>query len=261
MTSAPALVANAGQGWVQVGELALALVLSAAIGLEGELRGKSAGLRTHTIIGFAAALIVLVSKYGFSDVLGDHVVLDPSRVAAQIVTGIGFIGGGLIFVRRDAVRGLTTAASVWLTTAVGMAAGAGLPVLACLTTLGFFGILFVLSPVAHRISGATHGPLRLQITYLDGRGLLRQILELCTRTGWAVGDLTTRRSADEPAGLEVGRNDGRDGLGSGSAGPASSSVTVFIGLRGRGAPTPLMAELADLPGVVRVSNQAPEEHD
>jgi putative Mg2+ transporter-C (MgtC) family protein len=92
-----------GQGLLQIGELVLAFVLSAAIGLEREIRQKSAGLRTHTLVGFGAALIMLVSKYGFTDVLGAHTVLDPSRVAAQIVSGIGFIGGGLIFVRRDAV--------------------------------------------------------------------------------------------------------------------------------------------------------------
>src|ERR1700754_2395792 len=132
------------QGWSQLSLLGLALVLSAAIGLERELRQKSAGLRTHTLVGFAAALIMLVSKYGFTDVLGEHVVLDPSRVAAQIVSGIGFIGGGLIFVRRDAVRGLTTAAVIWLTAAVGMAAGAGLPVLALVVTAGHFVVVFVL---------------------------------------------------------------------------------------------------------------------
>src|SRR3954462_6906980 len=119
-----------GQGWTQVAELIIALVLSTAIGLEREVRQKSAGLRTHTLVGLASALIMLVSKYGFTDVLGEHVTLDPSRIAAQIVSGIGFIGGGLIFVRRDAVRGLTTAAPIWLTAAVGMAAGAGLWLLA-----------------------------------------------------------------------------------------------------------------------------------
>jgi len=85
----------AGQGWLQIGELGLAFVLSALIGLEREIRHKSAGLRTYTLVGFAAALIMLVSKYGFADVLSaNRVVLDPSRIAAQIVTGIGFIGGG-----------------------------------------------------------------------------------------------------------------------------------------------------------------------
>src|SRR6201996_9173800 len=91
-----------GQGFRQFGELGLAFVLSSLIGLEREWRQKSAGLRTHTLVGVGAALLVIISKYGFNDVLGDHVILDPSRVAAGIVSGIGFIGGGLIFVRGDA---------------------------------------------------------------------------------------------------------------------------------------------------------------
>ena len=109
-----------GQSWVQLSELALAFVLSALIGLEREMRQKSAGLRTYTLVGFSSALIMLVSKYGFTDIIeSGRVVLDPSRVAAQIVSGIGFIGGGVIFVRKDIVRGLTTASIVWLTAAVG----------------------------------------------------------------------------------------------------------------------------------------------
>src|SRR6185437_9839476 len=97
-----------GQSWIQLSELAF--VLSALIGLEREMRQKSAGLRTYTLVGFSSALIMLVSKYGFTDVLeGGRIVLDPSRMAAQIVSGIGFIGGGVIFVRKDIVRGLTTA--------------------------------------------------------------------------------------------------------------------------------------------------------
>jgi putative Mg2+ transporter-C (MgtC) family protein len=102
-----------GQSWLQLSELALAFVLSALIGLEREIRQKSAGLRTYTLVGVSSALIMLVSKYGFTDVLENgRVVLDPSRVAAQIVSGIGFIGGGVIFVRKDLVRGLTTASIV-----------------------------------------------------------------------------------------------------------------------------------------------------
>jgi putative Mg2+ transporter-C (MgtC) family protein len=91
-----------GQGWYQLAELGLAFVLSASIGLEREVRQKSAGLRTYTLVGFSSALIMLVSKYGFTNILDSgRVVLDPSRIAAQIVSGIGFIGGGLIFVRKD----------------------------------------------------------------------------------------------------------------------------------------------------------------
>src|ERR1700690_698964 len=123
-----------GQGWLQLEELLLAFGLSALVGLEREIRQKAAGLRTYTLVGVSAALFMLISKYGFMDVLeSGRVVVDPARVAAQIVSGIGFIGGGVIFMRRDIVRGLTTAASVWLTAALGMACGAGLPILAVAT--------------------------------------------------------------------------------------------------------------------------------
>jgi putative Mg2+ transporter-C (MgtC) family protein len=185
-----------GQGWAQIGELGLALVLSAAIGLEREVRQKSAGLRTHTLVGFAAALIMLVSKYGFTDVLGPRVILDPSRVAAQIVSGIGFIGGGLIFVRRDAVRGLTTAAVVWLTAAVGMAAGAGLPVLALAVTAGHFLVVLCFAPLAARLPGSTRVPVALQVQYTDGRGVLRDVLARCTGMGYAVLELATDQHHD-----------------------------------------------------------------
>jgi putative Mg2+ transporter-C (MgtC) family protein len=141
-----------GQGWRQAGELGLALLLSAAVGLEREWRQKDAGLRTHTLVGVGAALFMLVSKYGFSDVLAaQRVVLDPSRVAAQIVSGIGFIGAGLIFIRRDSVRGLTTAASIWVTAAIGSAAGAGLPILAALATGIYFVVVAVFPPLVRRL--------------------------------------------------------------------------------------------------------------
>ena len=131
-----------GQGWLQLGELTLAFVLSALVGLEREVKQKSAGLRTYTLVGVSAALFMIISKHGFDGVLRPGlVVLDPSRVAAQVVSGIGFIGGGVIFMRRDIVRGLTTAASIWLTAALGMACGAGLPVLAVATTVGHFTIM------------------------------------------------------------------------------------------------------------------------
>jgi putative Mg2+ transporter-C (MgtC) family protein len=138
------MFATDGQGLKQFVELGTAFLLSAAIGFEREARHKSAGLRTYTLVGTTAALFLLISKYGFMDVLAnDRVVLDPSRVAAQIVTGIGFIGAGLIFVQGDRVKGLTTAATVWLVTAVGMACGAGLPLLALAVTLAYFVVAFL----------------------------------------------------------------------------------------------------------------------
>lgn len=140
-----------GQDLKQFIELGSAFLLSALIGLERELRHKSAGLRTYTVVGTTAALFLLISKYGFMDVLTkDKVVLDPSRVAAQIVTGIGFIGAGLIFVHEDRVKGLTTAATVWLVTGVGMACGAGLLLLAGAVTLAYF-IVALIFPLILRL--------------------------------------------------------------------------------------------------------------
>lgn len=154
-TIAAGLGSAAGQGWKQVGELALALVLASIIGFERELRGKPAGLRTQAVVGLGAAVFVLLSKYGFTDVLSARrVVLDPSRVAAQIVSGIGFIGGGLIFVHRDSVRGLTTAAAVWLSAAVGAASGAGLWLIALVATALHLLAIRGLGPIAHRVRGS-----------------------------------------------------------------------------------------------------------
>lgn len=144
-----------GQSAKQFIELGLAFFLSALIGLEREIRHKSAGLRTYTVVGMAAALFLLISKYGFTDVLIDgRIELDPSRVAAQIVCGIGFIGAGLIFVGQDRVRGLTTAATVWLVTGIGMACGAGLPWLAIASTGAYF-IVALIFPLILRILPAS----------------------------------------------------------------------------------------------------------
>jgi putative Mg2+ transporter-C (MgtC) family protein len=178
-----------GEGWRQAGELGLALLLSATIGLEREIRQKSAGLRTHTLVGVGAALFMLISKYGFMDVLTTgHIVLDPSRVAAQVVSGVGFLGAGLIFVRRDAVRGLTTAAGVWITAAIGMAAGAGLPLLAVLAT-GIYLVVALVFPALTRFlprSGTAISAVRVR--YPDGRGILGQALQATTSRGFAVDE-------------------------------------------------------------------------
>jgi putative Mg2+ transporter-C (MgtC) family protein len=144
-----------GQGIKQLLELGAAFLLSATIGLEREIRHKSAGLRTYTVVGVSAALFLLISKYGFSNVLvNGRVVLDPSRVAAQIVTGIGFIGAGVIFVHGDRVKGLTTAATVWLVTAVGMACGAGLLVLAAAVTVAYFIVALVFPLLLELLPGS-----------------------------------------------------------------------------------------------------------
>src|ERR1700721_1814381 len=232
---------QAGQGWLQLGELGLGFVLSALIGLEREIRHKSAGLRTYTLVGFAAALIMLVSKYGFMSILvNNRVVLDPSRIAAQIVTGIGFIGGGLIFVRRDSVRGLTTAAIVWLTAAVGMACGAGLPILAVFVTALHFLIIFASPYVVERLPKSRWPPSPLQVTYEDGRGILREVLVVCTQQDFAV----SRVSVD--AGPKSNNNGSTE---SGEPAPNREQkrvVTVTLAVQGIRSVAKLAARLAEI---------------
>jgi putative Mg2+ transporter-C (MgtC) family protein len=197
-----------GEGWRQIGELGIALLLSALIGLEREIRQKNAGLRTHTLVGVGAALFVLISKYGFSDVLvPGEVVLDPSRVAAQIVTGVGFLGAGLIFVRRDSVRGLTTAAAIWVTAAVGAASGAGLFVLAIMTTAIYFVVAVVFPMLTRRLPHSSTAVSMIQVRYPDGRGVLRHLLHVATELGFAIDEVATEavdhRGIDDPELVEV----------------------------------------------------------
>ena len=180
----------AGQGWGQIGALALALLLTALIGLEREMRLKDAGLRTHTVVGVGAALFMLVSKYAFYDVVQPgHVLLDPSRVAAQIVSGIGFLGAGLIFVRRDAVRGLTTAATIWLCAAVGTAAGGGLWLIALVATAMYL-LVAILFPYLTRVLPRSSTAISVvRIRYPDGRGMLRQLLQMASSQGFGIDEV------------------------------------------------------------------------
>lgn len=200
MPHAAGIPALNGDGWRQVSELGLALVLSAAIGVEREMRQKNAGLRTHTLVGVGAALFMLISKYGFTDVLEPRlVVLDPSRVAAQIVTGVGFLGAGLIFVRRDSVRGLTTAASIWVTAAVGAAAGCGLPVLAALTTGVYFVVAIIFPVMTRRLPWSATAISALNVRYPDGQGILRDVLREATARGFIIDDVEAQTLGPQPA--------------------------------------------------------------
>jgi uncharacterized membrane protein YhiD involved in acid resistance len=116
--------------------LVLAAVAGAAIGLEREFHSHPAGMRTHLLVALGAAMFTVLSMHGFPDLAGQpSVTLDPSRVAAQIVSGIGFLGGGAILKYGASIRGLTTAGSLWATAAMGFAFGSGLLVLGALGTL------------------------------------------------------------------------------------------------------------------------------
>lgn len=132
--------------------LSVGLVLGAAIGFERELQRQPAGFRTHSLVSLGAALFTVVSAYGFT---GD--VVDPTRIAAQIVSGIGFIGAGTILQHRGNIRGLTTAASLWAVAAIGTAAGAGLFSVAVIGTV----LILVVLSILDRIEALTHRRLRI----------------------------------------------------------------------------------------------------
>jgi putative Mg2+ transporter-C (MgtC) family protein len=130
--------------------LAIAAVLGSLIGLDRERLQWAAGLRTHMLVCVGSCLVMIVSAFGFADVLGTHVILDPSRVAAQVVSGVGFLGAGSIILRNEVVKGLTTAASLWTVAAVGLAVGCGLYVPAVSGTVIILVILVGLKPIEDR---------------------------------------------------------------------------------------------------------------
>lgn len=149
--------------------LLVAGALGAAIGVDREYRAKEAGFRTHFLVALGSALFMLVSKYGFEDLLGkEGIGLDPSRIASQVVTGIGFLGAGTIIIQKLFVRGLTTAAGVWVTAAIGLAVGAGqywLGVSAtALTLIGLEGLGYIFRKFSQRT-------INLTFTVPDARAL------------------------------------------------------------------------------------------
>ena len=128
----------------------LAAGLGSAVGWERERLQWAAGLRTHMLVAVGSCLMIIVSAYGFSTVLSQRVILDPSRIAAQVVTGVGFLGAGSIIFRNEAIKGLTTAASVWAIAGLGLAAGAGLYTAAIVATVIILVILAGLKPLEER---------------------------------------------------------------------------------------------------------------
>ena len=245
---------QAGQGWLQISELSMAFVLSALIGLEREIHQKSAGLRTHTLVGVASALIMLISKYGFADVLvGGRVVVDPSRVAAQVVSGIGFIGGGLIFVHRDSVRGLTTAAIVWITAAIGLACGAGLPILALVATAWHFIVVFTFPHIVRRMPNSNWTASILKVSYEDKTEVLQAVLTTCTQYNFSVSRMSIERSfsfvgqLDSSSTVQMVEKIGQSNI--------KKIVMLILELQGAQSALLLAAKVADIEGIVSVSVQ------
>lgn len=134
--------------------IALAGALGGLIGLERQLRAKEAGLRTHILVGLGSAMFMIVSKYGFDDILSQtHIGLDPSRIAAQVVSGMGFLGAGTIIIQKQVVKGLTTAAGLWVTAAIGLVIGSGLYEIGIYGTLLALIVLETFRRISHWIIG------------------------------------------------------------------------------------------------------------
>jgi putative Mg2+ transporter-C (MgtC) family protein len=160
--------------------LVVAAVLGSVVGVERERLNWVAGLRTHMLVCVGSALFMIVSFCGFADVLNnEHVGLDPSRIAAQVVSGIGFLGAGTIVLRSKVVRGLTTAASLWTVAAVGLAVGGGLYVAAITATGLIVLILAGLKPIERRLFLARRqGAAPLLLLVIDRRETSLSAIEL-----------------------------------------------------------------------------------
>lgn len=149
--------------------LIIAGICGYAIGYERNSRSKNAGIRTHLIVSLSAALMIIVSKYGFMDIINlQGVGLDPSRVAAQVVSGIGFLGAGMIFVHNQSVNGLTTAAGIWATSGIGMAIGSGLYFIGVAATLLIIIFQIILHQNFRWTKAAVNDHLHLKLTDMEG---------------------------------------------------------------------------------------------
>jgi putative Mg2+ transporter-C (MgtC) family protein len=173
-----------------VGRLLLATVLGGMIGLERELRHKPAGLRTNMLISLGAALFTIISFEMASTVGGDH-----TRIAAQIIPGIGFIGAGVVIRERGTVLGITSAATIFVIAAVGMACGAGMPVTAVFTTLLLL-VALVLLGIAEERFGLHSQLTTFRITAADQTGMIERVHEIASQMGLELRRWQSHRSSD-----------------------------------------------------------------
>ena len=170
------------------------------IGYERKSRAKEAGIRTHFIVASAAALIMIVSKYGFFDLIsqaiaeGVEVKLDPSRIASCIVSGVGFLGAGMIFVQKYTIKGLTTAAGIWATAGIGMAIGAGL----YLTGIIFTGFIFLAQIILHTDSKflrVRHMKI-LRVSGVEKQGYISDLTRALAVRDVVIDDYDVSRNSD-----------------------------------------------------------------
>jgi putative Mg2+ transporter-C (MgtC) family protein len=210
--------------------LSVAAALGGAIGMERELRERQAGLRTHLVVCVGSALFTLVSAYGFHEFLvsgGSLVRTDPTRIAAQIVSGIGFLGAGAIIRQGLSVKGLTTAATLWLVAAIGMAAGAGYYSAALFATAGALLTLGPLRIVAYKIVRRYRPEVDRLLVEIPAGGSPGAVLEAIERRGGRVVSLEIAQEGDR------------------------RSMAVDVELRGIDAPL-VVADVGEIDGVLEV---------
>ena len=172
------LEATLGQ-WELLLRLLVACICGCVIGVERSFRQKEAGIRTHVILALASALIMVVSKYGFFDLAGTNMNADGSRIASNIVTGISFLGAGVIFVRGGSIKGLTTAAGIWATAGIGMALGAGMYTIGISCTVGMILIQLLLHKIMPFSENMETNIITIKIS--EGSQVLEEITEELTK--------------------------------------------------------------------------------
>lgn len=212
--------------------LGSAFVLCSVIGVERQVRRKSAGYSTHVLVGLGACIFTLISAYGFSGLAGADTPHDPTRIAAQVVSGIGFLGAGVIFKGSSTVRGLTTAGSIWITAAVGMACAAGMVALAAVATVGYLITLLVFAPLVRKIP-TDSADTDIRVVYTDGTGAMRHILEVASSNGFSTSFEGSRKTQT------------KDG---------ATVVTVDLRFLGGAAPQTMIPALTEIPGMRSVKS-------
>jgi len=210
--------------------LTVAAVLGGAIGFERELRERQAGLRTHLLVSVGSALFTLVSAYGFHEFLvngGGLVRTDPTRIAAQVVTGVGFLGAGAIIRQGLSVKGLTTAATLWLAAAIGMAAGAGYYSAALFATAGALLTLGPLRIFAYRVIHRYRPVVDRLLVDIPAGGSPVPVLEAIEQRGGRVVSLEIAQEGDR------------------------RSIAIDVELHGIPAPT-IVSDVGSIDGVLEV---------
>ena len=184
--------------WELILRLLAATAMGAVIGIEREYHAKEAGLRTHLLVALGSCLFMILSVYGFDFMLGqDHVSYDPSRIASQVVTGIGFIGAGTIILQKQVVRGLTTAAGLWVTAAIGLACGNGMYWIALVTTAVVLISLGLINIYLPYLSQRERSITFLVKDYV----ILTEVLDNLRREKIVVMNYEMHKDADENDGL------------------------------------------------------------